>query len=132
MMRSVAVWIAYVMSVVVLTIGIHVLAAIPSSDQDALPLGAYTWFALWCLLGAAIPVFVWLSQGYPTLFVVITTTICVLSWLSLGMRYAPIVQIGFLNQDVIEWLCDILNIASMVVLAIIFYLRDKTNSKANK
>ncbi|TPF87154.1 hypothetical protein BW13_01130 [Bifidobacterium sp. UTCIF-37] len=116
MIRWLFVWVGYIAYVVVLNLGVHTTGQMSIADQMALPLGTHTWFALWCMLGLAIPAFIRLSHGYPKSFVALTTAICTLAWLSMGMRYAPIIQIGPLNETIIDWISDGLNLASIVAL----------------
>ncbi|MBT1172269.1 hypothetical protein JS528_02605 [Bifidobacterium sp. MA2] len=111
-------WIGYLLGVMVLTLGTHWTGGMSEAEQLHLPLGRYTWFALWCLLGCTIPLFVRLSRGYPRTFVVLSVTICVLAWLSIGMRYAPIERIGPLGIPDIEWISDALNVVSLLVLGV--------------
>ena len=52
--------------------------------------GTHLWLVLWCALGLMIPIFVWFSRTYPPAFIVCTTAICTLDWLTLGLKYSHI------------------------------------------
>lgn len=90
MFRRTAQWIAYFIIVIALVCGLEVIGNLPVQSQSSLPLGTHLWLVLWCALGLMIPIFVWFSRTYPPAFIVCTTAICTLDWLTLGLKYSHI------------------------------------------
>ncbi|MFZ2699910.1 MAG: hypothetical protein WAX51_01290, partial [Bifidobacterium adolescentis] len=96
--------------------GLEVIGNLPVQSQSSLPLGTHLWLALWCALGLMIPIFVWFSRTYPPAFIVCTTAICTLDWLTLGLKYSHISPGGLFSGSTVDIVSNILNAISLIVL----------------
>ena len=116
MFRRTAQWIAYFIIVIALVCGLEVIGNLPVQSQSSLPLGTHLWLVLWCALGLMIPIFVWFSRTYPPAFIVCTTAICTLDWLTLGLKYSHISPGGLSSGSTVDIVSNILNAISLIVL----------------
>ena len=88
MFRRTAQWIAYFIIVIALVCGLEVIGNLPVQSQSS----------------------------YPPAFIVGTTAICTLDWLTLGLKYSHISPGGLFSGSTVDIVSNILNAISLIVL----------------